>query len=70
MEDDTAEAIIEAINNARDAFVNVMNHIPEVLAAISGLQARLDELKKQLATLQEDTALEIHCEIHIKPKHP
>ncbi len=34
------------------------------------LRKNMDELKKQLATIQEDTALEIHCEIHIKPKHP
>lgn len=34
------------------------------------LRKNMDELNKQLATIQEDTTLEIHCEIHIKPKHP
>jgi len=37
---------------------------------IEELRKNMDELNKQLATIQEDTALEIHCEIHIKPKHP
>jgi polyhydroxyalkanoate synthesis regulator phasin len=37
---------------------------------IEELRKNMDELNKQLATIQEDTALEIYCEIHIKPKHP